>query len=109
MQLSDILHRTGCYAPQAGVPQSSGLSSPRHTEKPEHLQCLLRTARGLAGRTTYSIPARMYQAIERVHDLTVTDDHHTDAAHAGRALIGCLEINCCKICHTLHIFVNANV
>lgn len=52
---------------------------------------------------------RMYQTIERIHDLTVTDDHHSDAAHAGTALIGCLEINCCKICHTPHIFVNANV
>ena len=51
----------------------------------------------------------MYQTIERVHDLTVTDDHHSDAAHAGAALIGRLEINCCKICHTLLIFVNANV
>lgn len=52
---------------------------------------------------------RMYQTIERVHDLTVTDNHHSDAAHAGAALIGRLEINCCKILHTLLIFVNANV
>ena len=52
---------------------------------------------------------RMYQTIERVHNLPVTDDNHSNAAHAGTALIGCLEINCCKILHTLHIFVNANV
>ena len=52
---------------------------------------------------------RMYQAIERIHDLAATDDNHSNAAHAGTAFIGCLEINCCKIYHTPPIFVNANV
>jgi len=42
---------------------------------------------------------RVDQAVERVHDLAVTDDYHPHAAHAAGALIRSLEIYRGEVSH----------
>ena len=42
---------------------------------------------------------RVYQAVERVHNLTVTYYHHSDGAYAGRLLVRRLEVYSCKVSH----------
>ena len=44
---------------------------------------------------------RMNEAVERVNDLSATDDNHTHAANTARLFVRRLEIYCCKICHFL--------
>lgn len=41
------------------------------------------------------------QAVETVHDFPAADDDDAHAAHAGAALVGRLEVHCCKIPHNL--------
>ena len=41
----------------------------------------------------------MDETVERVHNLSVTHDHHSDGAYAGGLLVRRLEINSCKISH----------
>ena len=42
---------------------------------------------------------RVNQAIESIHNPTPTNDYHSNAAHAGAAFVGGLEINCRKVFH----------
>ena len=40
------------------------------------------------------------QRVERIHDLTITYNHHANRADAGALVVGCLEINSCKVSHS---------
>jgi len=55
----------------------------------------------LAAPEIIVVGLRLYQGIERVHNLTTPDDHHTYRADTGTLVVGRLEIDCCKVIHYL--------
>ena len=60
---------------------------------------LLRQAVDLLAEPLEVLRLRVDEAVERVRDFPVADNHHAHAAHAATALVGRLEVYCGKISH----------